>query len=110
MASITGQEDDVVQLVAGWLHDMRPDTIDHFVVPLADLVAHPAFPGTEADRTHVPGVTASVRGRHPGNRCAPARHARRANAMLTRRLPPLGPFSRTQDPAAWPWFATYANC
>jgi acetylornithine deacetylase len=63
----TDAENDVIGHMARWMHTIGLD-VDHWQVPLADLLARPDFPGVEVERSEAWGAV----GRLPGARSGDA--------------------------------------
>ena len=64
--SPTGDEDAIVELIAGWLQAGGADRVDAWSVPMTELEADPEYPGREVERDSVPVVAAAAKGTRPG--------------------------------------------
>jgi acetylornithine deacetylase len=68
VASPTGDESEVVDLVAGWMVAAGADEVDRWTDSIDRLSADPDYPGIEVPRDDVPVVAGLVRGGAPGPR------------------------------------------
>jgi len=65
VSSVTGNEQEAVDLVASWLRPVA-DTVDSWVTPMDGLEADADYPGREVERSDVPVVAARIKGDTPG--------------------------------------------
>ena len=65
VSSVTGNEQEAVDLVVSWLRPVA-DTVDSWVTPMDELEADADYPGREVERSDVPVAAARIKGDTPG--------------------------------------------
>jgi acetylornithine deacetylase len=92
----TDEENTIQAVLARQLSETGPE-IDHWQIPLADVVAAEGFPGTEVTRSEAWGLVACVRGTGGGRSLMLNAHVDVVPPGDLRAWPGTGPFSGSAD-------------